>query len=538
MGLETATYISGLNANNPVNATDVVGEGDDHLRLIKSTLLNSFPGITGEMSLTHAQLNAAAVKSEENVFTARQRISHASEAMLEYYETDAGADEKLWRTIANLDSFIFQTRTDADALGEAFLTVSRTGVAVTSIAMNADDIHHYPSSGVVTVHSAGNTDTEARQVQLTNLAGTVRGRIGYVSDGDLQIKNEVHGASVTLTAEDNGGTARNIISGDPDGVTQLYYQGSRTIQTHGSGVDLYDPSATSPFLAFRDSGATRLGFIQCTSTQFLLRSEMHGAPVVLQGEDASGVNKTIYSGDPDGGASIFYTGVEVGRTHAGGIHIADSTAGNDPFIGWYSQSFAARQAYIQANNASGLLILSEMHGLPVSIQGEDAGGTIRNIVVGDPDGSSALYYAGTSEISTQGHSASGATSGAQVKDHGATLRDIGFNVLAAFNENASDVLEAQHCGSMQYSDDANPYTLTLAAVADLDFPVGGVTHILNPGTDDYTITEGASTTLYYVDPGTGRTDTAGGCTIGPGGMATIWRAAAAVYYIWGSEITP
>lgn len=57
MGLETATYISGLNASNPIHATDQVSEGDDHLRLIKSTLLATFPSITGAVTATHTELN-------------------------------------------------------------------------------------------------------------------------------------------------------------------------------------------------------------------------------------------------------------------------------------------------------------------------------------------------------------------------------------------------------------------------------------------------------------------------------------------------
>lgn len=57
MGLEVATYISGLNASNPVNATDGVNAGDDHLRLIKSTLLNTLPNLTGAMNASHTELN-------------------------------------------------------------------------------------------------------------------------------------------------------------------------------------------------------------------------------------------------------------------------------------------------------------------------------------------------------------------------------------------------------------------------------------------------------------------------------------------------
>lgn len=57
MGLENSTYISGLNASNPVHATDPVSEGDDHMRLIKSTLLNTFPNINAAMNASPTELN-------------------------------------------------------------------------------------------------------------------------------------------------------------------------------------------------------------------------------------------------------------------------------------------------------------------------------------------------------------------------------------------------------------------------------------------------------------------------------------------------
>lgn len=56
-GLETGTYINSLVATNPVGATDPKSQGDDHLRLIKSTILNTFPNITGAVTSTHTQLN-------------------------------------------------------------------------------------------------------------------------------------------------------------------------------------------------------------------------------------------------------------------------------------------------------------------------------------------------------------------------------------------------------------------------------------------------------------------------------------------------
>lgn len=56
MGLETGTYINSLNASNPT-ATDPKSQGDDHLRLIKATLLNTLPQLTGPVNANQAEMN-------------------------------------------------------------------------------------------------------------------------------------------------------------------------------------------------------------------------------------------------------------------------------------------------------------------------------------------------------------------------------------------------------------------------------------------------------------------------------------------------
>ncbi len=42
MALESASWVTQLNSSNPT-ATDPVSEGDDHLRMLKTVLKNSFP---------------------------------------------------------------------------------------------------------------------------------------------------------------------------------------------------------------------------------------------------------------------------------------------------------------------------------------------------------------------------------------------------------------------------------------------------------------------------------------------------------------
>jgi len=56
MGLEAATYIGGLIDTNP-EGTDHPSSGDDHIRLLKSALKATFPGITSALTATHTELN-------------------------------------------------------------------------------------------------------------------------------------------------------------------------------------------------------------------------------------------------------------------------------------------------------------------------------------------------------------------------------------------------------------------------------------------------------------------------------------------------
>ena len=56
MALESTTYIDGLVITNPTG-TDPRSEGDDHIRLVKSTIRSTFPNVSGAMTATHTELN-------------------------------------------------------------------------------------------------------------------------------------------------------------------------------------------------------------------------------------------------------------------------------------------------------------------------------------------------------------------------------------------------------------------------------------------------------------------------------------------------
>jgi hypothetical protein len=55
--LETASVISDLVSSNPA-ASDPLAGADDHIRLIKATVKNTFPNVTGQVTASHADLNS------------------------------------------------------------------------------------------------------------------------------------------------------------------------------------------------------------------------------------------------------------------------------------------------------------------------------------------------------------------------------------------------------------------------------------------------------------------------------------------------
>ena len=59
MALETGTYIDSLVSSNPPQS-DSLTQAAGHLRLLKSTLLATFPNVTGAVTGTHTALNTAA----------------------------------------------------------------------------------------------------------------------------------------------------------------------------------------------------------------------------------------------------------------------------------------------------------------------------------------------------------------------------------------------------------------------------------------------------------------------------------------------
>jgi hypothetical protein len=139
MGLETGTYIDSLVNTNPT-FDDPIAQGDDHIRLLKSTILSTFPSITGAVTSTHTELNildgVTATATELNyVDITTLGTVEASKAVT----VDANKDVTGFNDIDISGSIVTG---GATALGAeaGSVTISTGDSGVTAVNANADDL--------------------------------------------------------------------------------------------------------------------------------------------------------------------------------------------------------------------------------------------------------------------------------------------------------------------------------------------------------------------------------------------------------------
>ena len=75
MALESTTFISGLVVTNPTSS-DNISDGDNHIRLLKSTVKATFPNVAGAVTGTHTAINSAVTSANAatNANTASQIV--------------------------------------------------------------------------------------------------------------------------------------------------------------------------------------------------------------------------------------------------------------------------------------------------------------------------------------------------------------------------------------------------------------------------------------------------------------------------------
>lgn len=220
MALEVGTYLDDLDRTNPVS-TDGLGQADDHIRLIKKTILNTFPNITGPVLANQGELNKI-----DGVTSSTAELNK-----LDGYSGDVADLNKLaavTASAAELNKLDGTSATTSDFNKLAAVSASATELSrlagITSSTAELNKVDGY--SGNATdlnilsgAAAAGVSSTEFRRLngvtssiqnqinnRLSKTGGTLTGNIAMVVGGTINIGGaELRGSSNHLYMDINSG---------------------------------------------------------------------------------------------------------------------------------------------------------------------------------------------------------------------------------------------------------------------------------------------------------------------------------------------
>jgi hypothetical protein len=183
------------------------------------------------------------------------------------------------------------------------------------------------------------TNVVSTTAQGINFGSTLLGQL-YQDTSLMQIFNHAHGGTVQILAEDSGGTGKTLINGDPDGATDLYYTGIKSLGTTNTGFSSWNTSTAEEQIRAVDTGlifgedvsTVNKTTMQSDSSGLYVTQNGLGLPVYLRSRNAGNTadNVILYS-LPDGSTDLYYNGIVAFKTAANGIQVRD-TSGNDPFL--------------------------------------------------------------------------------------------------------------------------------------------------------------------------------------------------------------
>lgn len=236
MALETATYINGLVSSNPPG-TDQISQADDHLRLIKATVLATFPNITGAVTATHSAINTAAVLGT---------VTPAADTLPYYTGTSTATTTAL---TAAARSFLGQTSIAnmvtylgvSSASNTAFTNAANTFTGIQSI-----------TSGSANQLSLNDTSGNAQHIALKQ-TGVIKGYLGATSTYAFYASN-ASGLLPIYSDQSGNFTASGNVTSSSD------IRLKKNIETISDALDIVS-ELRGVWYTRVDTGADRVGVI-------------------------------------------------------------------------------------------------------------------------------------------------------------------------------------------------------------------------------------------------------------------------------------
>lgn len=215
MPLETGQYINSLVASNPA-ATDALSVADDHLRLIKSTIKNTFPNIQNAITATETELNimdnARPAVATTLVDGDRMVMNDVDVGMKQVALTDLRT--YLGSNLAVTSSMITNGTIQASDIGDGQITQAKLASSVTLIP--AGLIAPYAGTSAPTGYLLcyGQTVNRSQYADLFAAIGTTYG----AGDGSTTFVLPDLRGRVIAGQDDMGGSSANRLTNQTGGL--------------------------------------------------------------------------------------------------------------------------------------------------------------------------------------------------------------------------------------------------------------------------------------------------------------------------------
>ncbi len=276
MGLETGTYVDDLVVTNPLG-TDAKSAGDDHLRLIKTVLKNSFPDVDEAVATIHVKATAPST----------------TQAGMIWFDTTA-------------DLLKLRNKGDTD-----WVTLAISPITSNSVDINAGTIDTITSLDVT-----GNI----------TVGGTVDGR-DVATDGTKL--DTFSGDQAEFAAEDTSGQSINSATPtDVNFATELFdtgadYDGTKIFTAPATGNYQFNINVCTTSVGISDGDLFRLDLVTTSKTY----RKFH---VINGGLSTESMSMSVFVNLTSGNTAK----VQISRASGSGTWTMTVTAGQNNFSGF------------------------------------------------------------------------------------------------------------------------------------------------------------------------------------------------------------
>lgn len=192
---DAVSSVAGKTGAVTLEATDIASGTFADARIAESNVTQHVAAIDHD-SLLNFSANehidwtnaSSALLTSANITSNGSIIASSSAPVMAWNETDAGTDEKIWRAIANTDSWRLQTLNDSWGWVANAISVERTGSAVSKIQLDATEVELNATTIDINgdVDISGTLTTTTKQTIYVPAAAMVAATTNGAESADLE----------------------------------------------------------------------------------------------------------------------------------------------------------------------------------------------------------------------------------------------------------------------------------------------------------------------------------------------------------------